>query len=108
MRLFEEELIRLRSDPAFIWTQNEWRGRCKAGDLRHALDAERAKNKQLTEDLLQAERDALAESERLIEALIECAVASGADVSGGIPTYPPVDVWAVQEVKQLRKDYEEG
>lgn len=43
---------------------------------------------------------------RLRLALIECATASGADVSDGPPGWPPVDEWAVQEVKQMRADYE--
>lgn len=42
------------------------------------------------------------------QALIDCAIAAGADVSGGIPTWPSLEVWALQEVKQLRSDYDEA
>lgn len=41
-------------------------------------------------------------------ALVKCAVASGADVSDGVPTRPALDVWAVREVEQLRRDYDEA
>jgi len=42
------------------------------------------------------------------KALIRCAELAGADMSGGVPTWPSLDVWAVQEVEQLRKDYDEA
>lgn len=45
---------------------------------------------------------------RLEAALVRCAEVSGADMSDGAPTWPDVDVWAVQEVEQLRKDYDEA
>ena len=48
----------------------------------------------------------LAEVDRLRDALYECAVVSGADVSDGPPTWPDVDVWALAEVRQLREDYD--
>lgn len=48
-----------------------------------------------------------AERDRFRDALIECATASGADVSDGPPTWPAVDVWAVEEVKRLREDCDE-
>lgn len=40
-------------------------------------------------------------------ALMACAEIAGDDVSGGIPTWPAVEVWAVEQVRQLRKDYDE-
>lgn len=45
---------------------------------------------------------------RAVAGLIDCARESGADLSGGAPTWPPVDEWAVREVKQLREDYDNG
>lgn len=45
---------------------------------------------------------------RLEEALRECARLSGADLSGGFPTRPELPEYAVQEVKQLRDDYDEA
>lgn len=54
-----------------------------------------------------AEADALrAECRRYRDALIKCATVSGADVSGGVPTWPSVDEWAVQEVQELRDNYD--
>lgn len=45
---------------------------------------------------------------RYQKALVRCVLASGADTSGGIPKYPPLDEWVVREVEQLRKDYDEA
>jgi hypothetical protein len=42
------------------------------------------------------------------QALIECAEAAGADLSSGIPTWPGLEVWALEQVKQLRRDYDES
>lgn len=42
------------------------------------------------------------------EALVRCAELAGADLSGGVPSWPPVEVWAVQSVEQLRKDYDDA
>ncbi|MEA2495769.1 MAG: hypothetical protein QOJ29_3680 [Thermoleophilaceae bacterium] len=60
---------------------------------------------------LASERDARAEAERqrdeAREALYECAKISGADVSDGAPTWPPIEQWAVEEVAQLRRDCDE-
>lgn len=56
--------------------------------------------------LEEAEEGLTCAAARLRLALIECATAAGADVSDGPPTWPPVDEWAVQEVKQMRADYE--
>lgn len=41
-----------------------------------------------------------------VEALIECARQSGADVTDGAPTWPPVNEWAVRCVRELREDYD--
>jgi hypothetical protein len=41
-------------------------------------------------------------------ALFECAKIAGADISGGIPTLPPLHEWAVREVTELRADYDEA
>lgn len=49
-----------------------------------------------------------AENERLRDALRECARLSGADLSDGFPTWPPLHEFAVQEVKQMREDYDES
>lgn len=49
----------------------------------------------------------LRERVRTLEAaLYRCAELAGADTSGGAPTWPPIEQWAVQEVEQLRVDYE--
>lgn len=40
-------------------------------------------------------------------ALIRCAELAGADISGGVPTWPNVQTWAVQAVATLRRDYDE-
>jgi hypothetical protein len=42
------------------------------------------------------------------QALRECARLSGADLSGGFPTHPPIHEYAVQQVGQLREDYDEA
>lgn len=42
------------------------------------------------------------------EALVMCAELAGADMSGGIPTWPSLEVWAVEQVRELRKDYDES
>jgi hypothetical protein len=57
------------------------------------------------EDLLEERDRTITE---LREALFECAVQSGEDTSGGIPTWPPIGAWAVDAVKQLRADYDEA
>jgi hypothetical protein len=44
---------------------------------------------------------------RLEEALRECVRLSGADLSGGFPTWPELPEFAVQEVRQMREDYNE-
>lgn len=49
-----------------------------------------------------------AEIKRLNDALRECARLSGADLSGGFPTWPELPEFAVQEVRQLREDYDEA
>lgn len=61
-----------------------------------------------THDMTLMTPDVVAENRRLREALVQCATISGADVSDGPPTWPSVDVWAVQEVTQLRQDYDEA
>lgn len=33
---------------------------------------------------------------------------SGGDMSDGIPSWPPLPAWAVEEVRQLRADYDEA
>jgi hypothetical protein len=48
------------------------------------------------------------ENEKLKEALFECAKRSGADISDGAPTWPPIHDWAVQQVTELRADYDEA
>lgn len=42
------------------------------------------------------------------DALVKCAELAGADLSGGIPTWPSLDVWAVDQVRELRKDYDDS
>lgn len=42
----------------------------------------------------------------LRNALIACAEAAGEDMSGGVPTWPALHVWAVRAVRQLRADYD--
>jgi hypothetical protein len=48
-----------------------------------------------------------AERDRYRAALIECATIAGADISGGVPTAPPIDEWAVREVREMREAYDE-
>lgn len=57
---------------------------------------------------VQSLHDLVLENERLREALRECTRLSGADLSGGFPTWPDLPDFAVQEVKQLRDDYDEA
>lgn len=61
---------------------------------------------------LEDSRETMAESTRAInylrDALIKCAEISGEDMSGGVPTYPNVAIWAVGCVTQLRSDYDEA
>ena len=40
-------------------------------------------------------------------ALIRCAELAGADLSGGIPTWPSLQVFAIRAVEELRRDYDE-
>ena len=58
------------------------------------------------------ERDRRKEAEgRIAEleaALFECAVLAGEDVSGGVPTRPPLAEWVVRAVRELRCDYDEA
>lgn len=61
-----------------------------------------------TAEMFLRQRDeAVAERDRYREALIACATIAGADVSDGPPTWPDVDVWAIQAVQQLRADTHE-
>jgi hypothetical protein len=50
--------------------------------------------------------------EKVLEAaLIECAVLSGEDMDGDetrAPTWPPVEVWAVRCVREMREAYDES
>jgi hypothetical protein len=46
--------------------------------------------------------------EALREALRECARLSGADLSGGFPTWPELPTFAVQSVAELREDYSDA
>jgi hypothetical protein len=41
-------------------------------------------------------------------ALLDCAEASGEDVSGGPPAWPDITDWAVQAVRDLRASYDEA
>jgi len=41
-------------------------------------------------------------------ALQECARLSGADLSEGFPTWPSLPVFVVEEVRQLRADYDDA
>lgn len=41
-------------------------------------------------------------------ALIRCAELAGADLSGGIPSWPSLQVFAIRAVEQLRADYDEA
>lgn len=41
-------------------------------------------------------------------ALVACAEAAGEDMSGGIPSWPALEVWALNAVRELRKDYDEA
>lgn len=50
----------------------------------------------------------VAEHERYRTALEECARLSGADMSDGVPTWPPIEEWAVRCVKELREAYDEA
>lgn len=45
---------------------------------------------------------------KLEEALREVTRLSGTDLSDGFPTWPPLHEFAVQEIKQLREDYDEA
>lgn len=53
-------------------------------------------------------RKTTAERDRYRKALIACATAAGADVSGGPPTSPGVDEWALEQVRELRADHDEA
>lgn len=73
----------------------------------HAMTGAATTRGILTEWITYAEIAAL-RIDTLQEALFKCAEVSGADVSGGMPTSPLLEVWAVREVEQLRKDYDEA
>lgn len=51
-------------------------------------------------------RELEAELESHREALRECVRLSGADLSGGFPTRPSLPAFAVQQVRELRDDYD--
>lgn len=67
--------------------------------LRVALDGE-------IREKITRTADYEAELQRCREALRECVRLSGADLSGGFPTWPELPEFAVQEVRQLREDSE--
>jgi hypothetical protein len=50
----------------------------------------------------------LDEVDRLRGALYECAVAAGEDTSDGVPTWPDLADWAVEAVRQMRRDYDDA
>lgn len=53
-------------------------------------------------------KDVEATLDRYRKALEKCCRLSGADLSDGFPTWPPLDEFAVQEVGRLRADYDEA
>lgn len=66
----------------------------------------------LAELLSELERDGwtierVEEIARMHDALRECTILSGADVSDGFPTWPDLPTFAVREVAQARTDYDD-
>jgi hypothetical protein len=58
-------------------------------------------------DSLEAEVASLRQQlEATVKALRECARLSGADLSGGFPTWPDLPTFTVQCVQELRDDYD--